>query len=195
MIQCPAICNKYSLDCLSAKKLRPNRQIFKHFLPMSPTNRGEMITDSPLSSMYIIAKKIQTNPRSPAGSMVWIHFQAHYSSHFRRQNAWLRSKTHAKSDLPSQGRQCCTLFITVHFFVSISCGKILDPVKSLQPLPRILILPYIKYLLITKGSFLVQGQSIPKVPSKAEIIPQGTGNHHKSHYLLVQGTLNLLSVT
>lgn len=83
----------------------------------------------------------------------------------------------------------------VHFSVSLSYGKILDPVKSLQPLSRILILPYIKYLLITKGGFLAQGQSVPKVPSKAKIIPQGTGNHHGSHYLLVQGTLSLLSVT
>lgn len=130
-----------------------------------------MITDSALSSFYIIAKKIQNNPKNPAGSMVWINFPAHYSSHFRRQSGWLTSKIHAKSDLPSQGRQCHTLFISVNLFVSLSCGKILDPVKSLRPLSRILILPYIKYLLITKGSFLVQGQSVPKVPSKAEIIP------------------------
>lgn len=124
-----------------------------------------------------------------------INFHAHYSSHFRRQSAWLRSKIPAKSDLPPQGRQCHTLFISVHFFVSLSCGKILDLVKSLQPLSRNLISPCIKYLLITEGSFLVQGKSVPKVPSKTEITPQGTGNHHKSHYLLVQGTLNLLLVT
>lgn len=195
MIQHPGICSKYSLDCLSVKKLRPDRQIFKHTLPMSPANRGELITESPFSSLCIIAEKIQTNPKSPTGSTLWINFHAHYSSHFGRQSAWLRCKIHAESDLPSQGRQGRTLFISVHFFVSVSYGKILDPVKSLKPLSRILILPYIKYLLITKGSFLVQGQSVPKVPSKAEIIPQGARNHHKSHYLLVQSTLNLLSVT
>ena len=99
------------------------------------------------------------------------------------------------SPFTAQGRQCSTLFISVHFCVSLSCVKILDPVKSLQLLSLISILPCIKYLLITKESLLVQGQSVLKVPSKAKIIPQGTENHHKSHYLLVQGILSLLSVT
>lgn len=83
---------------------------------MSPTNGGEAIADSPLSSLYIIAKKIQTNPKSPAGNMVQIHFHAHYSSHLRRQSAWLRSKMMPKVISLHKGDNvihCSFLFISL----------------------------------------------------------------------------------
>lgn len=102
LIQFAVIYNKYSLDCQTVKKLRPVSQIFKHILAISPTNRKQMFTDSPPPSLWVIAKKIQTNPKNPVASMVWIHLHAHYSSHFRRSSALSRSNIHTQSDLPSQ---------------------------------------------------------------------------------------------
>ena len=85
---------------------------------MPSTNREQTFADSPLPSLHVIAKKMQTNPKNPVGSMVWIHLHARYNFHFRRSSALLRSNIQTKSELPSQPEgdsavHCSFLFISM----------------------------------------------------------------------------------